>query len=77
MPGQINALREPLLTLLMRVEIRLDGRNQVELSPSLDVCLWETSHFFKFLGRPKGGPHRRFRLRRWVHALKAARIGRP
>jgi hypothetical protein len=42
MPVRVNALREPLLTLLMRVEIRLDRRNQLELSPSLDVWRQKT-----------------------------------
>jgi len=46
MPGRVNALREPLPTLLMRLAIKLDRRNQAELSPSLDAWALEDRSFF-------------------------------
>jgi len=69
MPVRVNGLREPLLTLLMRVEIRLDRRNQPELSPSLDV-LRQRPIFSNFLLARTADSTGDFDLNIWVQSLK-------
>jgi hypothetical protein len=77
MPGRINALREPLLTLLMHVEIRLDRRNQVELLPHLTFVSGRPVIFSNFLVARKVDRTGDFDFAFGFTILEAARIGRP